>query len=100
MKETDSEAHLAKRLGLGAATMAGVGVILGAGIYVLVGIAAGEAGNAVWLSFLFSTFLEKCKNSNHCNNEEKEPKTNFEDVNYPRPSRIRFVFRSYGCHSA
>jgi len=30
----------------------GVGVILGSGIYVLVGVAAGEAGNAVWISFL------------------------------------------------
>ncbi len=56
MEKTDSEAQLAKRLGLGAATLAGVGVILGAGIYVLVGIAAGEAGNAVWLSFLFAAF--------------------------------------------
>ena len=45
---------LKKRLGLGAATLAGVGVILGAGIYVLIGVAAGEAGNAVWLSFVFA----------------------------------------------
>ena len=31
-----------------------MGVILGAGIYVLVGVAAGRAGNALWLSFLFA----------------------------------------------
>ena len=35
-------------------TLAGVGGMLGAGIYVLIGLAAGHAGNAVWLSFLFA----------------------------------------------
>ncbi|MDD5038578.1 MAG: amino acid permease [Dehalococcoidales bacterium] len=54
MEKTNDGARLEKRLGLGAATMAGIGVILGAGIYVLIGIAAGEAGNAVWLSFIFA----------------------------------------------
>lgn len=37
--------------------MYGIGVILGAGIYVLVGKAAGEAGNAVWISFLLSAVM-------------------------------------------
>jgi APA family basic amino acid/polyamine antiporter len=31
-----------------------VGIILGAGVYVLVGAAAGRAGNAVWLSFIIA----------------------------------------------
>lgn len=48
------DSGLARKLGLTAATLTGLGVILGAGIYVLVGVAAGEAGNAVWLSFLFA----------------------------------------------
>ena len=34
--------------------MAGVGIILGAGIYVLVGVAAGEAGNGVWMAFVIA----------------------------------------------
>lgn len=45
---------LARRLGLAVTTLTGVGVILGAGIYVLIGVAAGQAGNAVWLSFVFA----------------------------------------------
>lgn len=53
----ESESGLARRLGLTATTLTGVGVILGAGIYVLVGVAAGEAGNAVWLSFLFAAVV-------------------------------------------
>jgi basic amino acid/polyamine antiporter, APA family len=48
---------LSRRLGLWAATIIGVGLILGAGIYVLLGVAAGEAGNAVWLSFLIAAFV-------------------------------------------
>jgi len=36
------------------ATLYGVGIILGAGIYALIGEAAGIAGNALWLSFIFS----------------------------------------------
>ncbi|MDO8490661.1 MAG: hypothetical protein Q7T04_01440 [Dehalococcoidia bacterium] len=51
---TDTETGLSRKLGLPAATLTGLGVILGAGIYVLVGVAAGKAGNAVWLSFLFA----------------------------------------------
>ena len=38
-------------MGLFQLTMYGVGLILGAGIYVLIGEAAGFAGNATWISF-------------------------------------------------
>ena len=37
--------------------MYGVGLILGAGIYVLIGEAAGLAGNAVWISFLIGSIV-------------------------------------------
>jgi basic amino acid/polyamine antiporter, APA family len=48
---------LSRRLGLWATTLAGIGTILGIGIYVLIGIAAREAGNAVWLSFLIAAIV-------------------------------------------
>ncbi len=48
---------LKKELGLFQVTLAGVGIILGAGIYALLGVAAGNAGNAVWISFLFSSIV-------------------------------------------
>jgi APA family basic amino acid/polyamine antiporter len=35
-------------------------VIIGAGIYVLIGAAAGVAGNGVWLSFLFAALIAGC----------------------------------------
>jgi APA family basic amino acid/polyamine antiporter len=38
-------------------TVSGVGIVIGAGIYVLVGEAVKEAGPAVWLSFLVAALL-------------------------------------------
>ncbi len=46
--------ELKKELNLLEITLVGIGNILGAGIYVLMGKAAGLAGNMVWFSFLFA----------------------------------------------
>ena len=46
----DNEPRLEKHLGLASVTLMGIGVILGAGIYV----AAGRAGDSVCLSFLLA----------------------------------------------
>ena len=51
------EPTLKRELGLLEATLCGVGIILGAGIYALVGKAAGMAGNGVWISFLIAAVV-------------------------------------------
>ncbi len=48
---------LKRSLSLFEATLYGVGIIFGAGIYVLIGEAAGIAGNAIWLSFIAAGML-------------------------------------------
>jgi APA family basic amino acid/polyamine antiporter len=48
---------LKRELGLFHATTIGVGLILGAGIYVLIGEATATAGNAVWFSFILSSVV-------------------------------------------
>src|SRR3989338_7831603 len=48
---------LKKELGLFQLTLAGIGVILGAGIYALIGVASGVAGNALWLSFIIGAVI-------------------------------------------
>ena len=48
---------LKRELGLFETTLMGVGIILGAGIYVLIGAAAGIAGNSVWLSFAIAAIV-------------------------------------------
>ena len=53
----DREPALRREIGLVQVTLAGTGVILGAGIYVLIGEAASEAGSYVWLSFVLAAVV-------------------------------------------
>jgi APA family basic amino acid/polyamine antiporter len=46
-----------RTMGLLGATTLGIGALMGAGIYVLIGLAAGKAGPAVWLSYLICGLL-------------------------------------------
>lgn len=48
---------LRRALGFWAVTLSGIGIILGAGIYVLVGEAAADAGSATWVAFLLGAAL-------------------------------------------
>ena len=48
---------LSKELNLFQVTLAGIGVILGAGIYALIGVASGIAGNALWLAFVIGAVI-------------------------------------------
>ncbi|MDP1694920.1 MAG: amino acid permease [Candidatus Woesearchaeota archaeon] len=50
-------AELKRTLGLFDVTVASVGIILGAGIYALIGLAAQSSGNATWLSFLITAVI-------------------------------------------
>jgi len=49
--------QLKRSLGLLEVTLMSVGVILGAGVYVLIGKAAGLSGNALWLSFILAAIV-------------------------------------------
>jgi APA family basic amino acid/polyamine antiporter len=48
---------LKRELGLFSITLYGIGVILGAGIYALIALGAGLAGNMLWLAFLISAVI-------------------------------------------
>ncbi|MGV8174989.1 MAG: APC family permease [Methanothrix sp.] len=50
----EREVQLRRTLGLFEITLSGIGTIVGAGIYTLIGEAAGLAGNAIWISFALS----------------------------------------------
>lgn len=58
--------ELKRHMGLFQLTMYGVGLILGAGIYVLVGEAAGFAGNSVWISFLLGAIAAIFAGLSYC----------------------------------
>ncbi|HLD48867.1 MAG TPA: APC family permease [archaeon] len=48
---------LKRELSLWQTTMMGIGIIIGAGIYALLGKAAGMAGNGIWISFIVAAFV-------------------------------------------
>lgn len=52
--------RLKRALGLPEVTLSGIGIILGAGVYALIGEAAGLAGNAVWAAFGISAVMAAC----------------------------------------
>ena len=56
MAESSTPA-LKRQIGFVGAATTGVGIVLGAGIYVLIGDAAGLAGNAAWAAFLIAALL-------------------------------------------
>jgi APA family basic amino acid/polyamine antiporter len=49
--------ELRRKIGLMGVTASGVGMIFGAGIYALIGNAAGVTGNSVWISFLLGALI-------------------------------------------
>lgn len=51
------EPELRRALGLWPVTISGIGIVLGAGIYVLVGEASADAGSATWVAFLAAAIL-------------------------------------------
>ena len=57
MVRQSPDPQLRRELGLLEVTLSGVGIILGAGVYVLIGQAAGLAGNAIWLAFSISAII-------------------------------------------
>lgn len=57
MSKFDTEVRLSREMSLLDATMIGVGAMIGAGIFVLIGIAAGVAGPALILSFILNSIV-------------------------------------------
>lgn len=57
IKRHAQRVRLKREIDLWEAVLYGIGVIIGAGIYALVGKAAGMAGNSLWLSFLLAAVI-------------------------------------------
>ena len=57
---TDTVPALKRTITLFHATLFGIGLILGVGIYVIIGDAAEIAGNLLWISFIVSSFIALC----------------------------------------
>ncbi len=49
--------ELKRSLGFPSLCFYAIGMILGAGIYSVIGVTAGQAGESLWMSFLISAFV-------------------------------------------
>ena len=56
-QKEERQPQLKRSIGLFQGIMYGIGLILGAGIYVIIGDVAGIAGNAMWISFIVAAFI-------------------------------------------
>ena len=83
-------------MGLFSTTMYGVGIILGAGIYVLVGSAAATAGNSVWISFLLGMAVSALSGLSYAELASMYPRAAAEYVFVKNAFRNNFLASTIG----
>ena len=71
---------LERSLSLWEVTLMSVGIILGAGIYVVIGEAAGLSGNSLWLSFVIAAFVATLTGLSYAELSSRFPKAGAEYV--------------------
>lgn len=69
---------LKRSLSLWEVTLMGVGVILGAGIYVIIGEAVGLTGNAIWLAFIIGSIVATFSGLSYAELSSRYPKAGAE----------------------
>ena len=82
---------LERSVSLFQATVYGVGIILGAGIYALIGEAAGIVGNAIWASFIIAALIAACSAISYAELSAIYPKSAAEFVYVKEISRSTFL---------
>lgn len=71
---------LERSVSLTQATIYGIGVILGAGIYALIGVAAGITGNTLWLAFIIAAIIAGLTALSYAELVSRYPKSGAESV--------------------
>jgi APA family basic amino acid/polyamine antiporter len=85
------KSSLKRTIGTFEATIFGVGIILGAGIYSLIGPAAGSAGNSLWLSFIIGAVISSFTGLSYAELSTMFPRAAAEYVYVKRASGSRFL---------
>lgn len=75
-----NNSHLKRELSLFQTVMYGLGVIIGAGIYVLIGKASGMAGNGLWLSFAVAAVIASLTGLSYAELSSMFPKSGAEYI--------------------
>jgi len=82
---------LKRTLSLFEATIYGVGIILGAGVYALIGQAASSAGNALWLSFVIGAAISALTGLSYAELSAMYPKSAGEYVYVKKAYSSKFL---------
>jgi len=89
--------QLKRSISLFQAVMYGTGLILGAGIYVLIGDAAGIAGNAIWISLLIASVIAAFTGLSYAELSSAFPKSAAEYVFAKNAFGSNFIAFIVGC---
>ena len=83
MARAERSPALERALGFWQVTAIGVGIIIGAGIYVLAGEATTEAGSAVWAAFVLAAVLSAFSGLGYAELASMYPKAGGEFEQHP-----------------
>jgi basic amino acid/polyamine antiporter, APA family len=89
--------ELKRSIGLFQAVTYGVGLILGAGIYVIIGDVAGIAGNAMWISFILAALIAVVTGFSYAELSSIFPKSAAEYVYSKNAFDSNFIGSIAGC---
>ena len=89
--------ELKRSIGLFQAVTYGVGLILGAGIYVIIGDVAGIAGNAMWISFILAALIALVTGFSYAELSSIFPKSAAEYVYSKNAFDSNFIGSIAGC---
>ncbi len=92
-----SKPELKRTLGLVQVILYGVGLILGAGIYVIIGDVSAIAGNALWISFILAAFIASLTGLSYAELASMFPKSAAEYVYVKYAFDKNFVAIFVGC---
>jgi len=93
----ESEPELRRTLGLMQVVLYGVGLILGAGIYVVIGDAAAISGNVIWISFILAAVVATFTGLSYAELASIFPKCAAEYIYVKQAFGINFVALFVGC---
>ncbi len=88
---TSENVSLARNIGLFSLIVYGVGDMVGAGIYGTIGKAAGELGNAVWMSFMVSMVAAMLTGLSYASLASRYPRAGGAAYVVNRAYRLRFL---------
>jgi len=91
LEEVKKKPELKRRVSLFGVTAYGVGNILGAGIYTLIGIVLGETGNFSWLAFIIASVIGAFTGLSYAELSAMYPKSAAEFVYTEEAFRIRLL---------